>query len=810
MPAALADVVVLELATGVAGPYCGKLLADLGAQVIKVEPRGGDHIRNEYPLIEGESVFFNWLNTNKLGAAIPLEDPRIELLAGRADIIIHSERGAGADALDARLRTANPSAVVLSLTPYGRSGPRAEWETSPFTEYATGGFHYFGGDPEREPIALPGYQAEFHAGLHAGVGALAALWHARETGRGQLVEISHQEAILSDHAWLTTSWTHQGNIQRRTGSMFVPCANGFVYLFNLVPYPNLFILIERFDLLEDEELQNPLSWVARFGEVLDALRGWAAARTKEEIYHAAQELRIAVSPVNNMADVAVSAQLEARGWFGEVEASGVSFKATGFPYRLSETPCFVHSHAPALGEHTSAVLAPSFHWVNAGVSRPRPLHTGPGPGNMIVIARGTQPPPPDQRGPLAGLRIIEITANWAGPISGRHFADLGADVIKIELQTKPATRALIYVADDLWPEHYHRSGYFNKLNRNKRAICLDLSKPRGREVFLRLAEKADAVIENNAARVMGQLGLAHEALREANPGIIMCSMSGYGSTGPERDYSAYGSNIETASGLASLLGYGPGEYFGTGSFYADPVTGNHGAVAVLAALHARRETGRGQWIDMALLEAVSPFFAQQFLDYTVSGRVPEPIGNRAHDCAPQGIYQTAGSDCWVAITVRDEHDFAGLGSVIGREDLAGDDGLQAVEGRRARHDELDEAIRAWAMMRDHLRASEELQAVGVPAAPVMPNWEIFSDNHLNDRGFFVQVRHPHAGTHGFPGFPWRFQYTRPAIWRNAPLFAQHNQEVFTGLLGLSEAEVQALYAEGVTADHPVYAAGPAL
>lgn len=808
MPSALHDVVVLELATGVAGPYCGKLLADLGAQVIKVEPPAGDHIRKEYPLVEGESVFFNWLNANKLGAAIPLDDPRIDLLAARADIILHSERSAAADALDARLRTANPGAVVVSLTPYGRSGPRAGWQASALTEYATGGYHYFGGDPAREPIALPGYQAEFHAGLHAGVAALGGLWQARESGPGQFIEISHQEAMLSDHSWLTTIWTYQGNVQRRTGSLFVPCADGFVFLFNLVPYPNLFVLIERFDLLEDEELQNPINWWARFPEVLEAFGQWAATRTKEEIYHSAQELRIAVSPVNNMADLATSGQLQSREWFLQVEAGGIPFSAPGFPYKVTGTPCELRSPAPALGEHTAEVLAPAFEWANAGVRRPSAIvhpEIARGP-----VQYGNHPPAPDHRGPLSGLRVIEVTANWAGPIGGRHFADLGADVIKVELQTKPATRALVPVAEDLWPEHYHRSGYFNKLNRNKRAICLDLSRPAGRETFLKLVERADVVIENNAARVMGNLGLAYDALAERNPGIIMCSMSGFGSSGPERDYSAYGSNIETASGLASLLGYGPGEFFGTGTFYADPVTGNHGAVACLAALHARRQSRRGQWIDMALLEAVAPFFSQQFLDYAVTGKVPEPLGNRARDCAPQGVYPTAGTDCWLAIAVRDAHDFAGLCSVIGRDDLQDDDTLQSLAGRQARHDEIDEAIRGWAATRDHIRAAEELQAVGVPAAPVMPNWEIYSDNHLNDRDFFVQVRHPKAGTHGYPGFPWRFEHCRPAIWRPAPLFAEHNHEVFEGLLGLSGGEVQALYDGGVTGDEPIYATGGGL
>ena len=780
---ALSDVVVLELATGAAGPYASKLLADLGAQVIKIEPPRGDPMRAEPPLRRGESALFNYLNGNKLGASLAVADLRVDDLARHADIVIHSLRGAEAAALEARLAAVRPSAVVISLTPYGRTGERARWAGTPLTEWATSGFHYIAGDPERAPLALPGFQAEYHAGLHAGVAALAALWHARETGEGQRIEISHQEACLSDHAWVTTMWTHMGQVQRRSGALYAKCLDGHIYMFNLAPYPNLFVLMERFDLLADEELLQPLNWIARFPEVFAALSEWAATRTRQEIYHAAQELRIAVSPVNTMADVAANAQLASRDWFGTVEAGGDRFQAPGFPYRLSETPCEQRLPAPKLGEHTDEVLGADFRWANAGTTA-RPANSKRSSASSA--------------GALAGLRLVEVTANWAGPIGGRHFADLGADVIKIELRTKPATRALIYAGDDVtWPGHFHRSGYFNKLNRNKRAIALDLAKPAGREVFLKLIAEADCVLENNAARVMDQLGLGYEELRAVNPGLVMCSMSGFGSTGPERNYSAYGSNIETTSGLASLLGYGPGDSFGTGSYYADPVTGNHGAVALLAALHARRRTGRGQWIDMALLEAVAPFFAQQFLEYTVEGKIAEPQGDQAGRHTFQAVVPTAGKDCWLAVTCRE-----------GTDDL---DRLRvAVRAGSTAASELRRALEAWCAPLDHNSAAEALQSEGIPAAPVMANWELFTDNHLNDRGFFVPVKHSVAGTFRQPGFAWRFEATPAEIRMAAPLFAEHNIEVFRDLIRLSGDEIDALYASGATGDGPLYATGPQL
>ncbi len=789
----LADVVVLELATGVAGPYAGRLLADLGALVIKVEPPGGDPARTEIPLVDGESAFYAWLNAAKPNVAASTESDDFLRLAANADIVLHSARGAEANALEHRLTAANAHAVVISLSPYGRSGPRAGWEWTPYTEWATGGFQYIAGDPAREPLALPGYQAQFHTATLAGVAALAGLRHARATGEGQRIEMSHQEATLSCHAWLTTSWTHGGQVQMRTGSAFIPCADGFIYLFGLAAYQNLLLLIERFDLLADETLFDPPNWWARLPEIQAALAEWAATRTRHEIYHMAQELRIAISPINTMADVAKSDQLAARGSLATIALAGREFVAPGVPYRMTETPAGVSGGASASGADTGRILSPAFEWPNRGVTYPPRAHGEPAAG------------------PLAGLRVIEVTANWAGPAAGRNFADLGADVIKVELATKPATRSLSWVGNDrTWPRHYDRAAYFNKLNRNKRDLCLDLSKPAGRQVFLDLVAVSDVVIENNGARVMGQLGVAYDTLRTVNPKLVMCSMSGYGATGPERNYSAYGSNIETASGLASLLGYGPGEYFGTGTFYADPVTGNHGTVAVLAALHLARQTGQGQWIDMALLEAALPFFAQQFLQYTVTGEVPVPMGNRSPVFAPQGAYRAAGTDCWLALSVRDERDWAALCRVIGRQDMAASPAFASAEGRRAAHDAIDAAIAAWSAPLDHIHAANLLQAAGIPAAPVMPNWEIVSDNHLNDRGFFVPVRHPEAGTFPYPGFAWRFERTPARIFRPAPMFAEHNHEVLGGLLGLSADAVAALYDAGVTADAPIFAASTSL
>ena len=228
------------------------------------------------------------------------------------------------------------------------------------------------------------------------------------------------------------------------------------------------------------------------------------------------------------------------------------------------------------------------------------------------------------------MRIIEVTTNWAGPVAGRFLADLGADSIKVEWQTRPATRALVWVGpkQDLQRQPHHRAMYFNEMNRNKRGVCIDMAKPEGRDAFLELVKSADIVIENNSARVMANFGLAYDDLKAVNPTIIMVSMSGYGSYGPTRDWVAYGANIETTSSLTSITGYPDGQLSRTTLFYADPVSGNYAAVAMLAALRHRARTGEGQWVDMSLNECGVTFCADALLEYQRTGELRAPMGNR--------------------------------------------------------------------------------------------------------------------------------------------------------------------------------------
>ena len=784
---ALAGVLVVDASEGVAGGYAGRLLADLGAEVLKVEPPSGDRLRALGPF-PGDTVDLEAgglhlaLNAGKRSLVLDLDSregqQRFRALAAQADVLIE---GAGPGVMEGRglgperLIEANPALVYASHAPFGRSGPYAQRLTSEIVDWAMGGYLYFGGAEGRSPVMVHGHQAELHGGMQLAAGALAALGHARRTGAGQQVEVSTQEAMLNAHVWLTTMWTHEGQVQSREPSLLTPCADGYVTWMGARNL-DIFVLIDRPDLIDDPRWATPEGWRESVPEIRALLAGWARERSRDEICEKGQALRLAVTPVNTVEELAHSAQLRARDWWRETAHPELgALLLPGPPWLLSRTPAGPRSAAPRLG-------------ADAGYTPPPRERAAAGRGDPDVL-------------PLAGVRVLEVTGNWSGPLTGRHLGDLGAEVVKIELARRPATRVSHPPGNEAWETFYNRSGYFNLLNRNKRDLGLDLGSERGRELFLQLVEDADVVLENNSARVFPQLGLDYETLARRNPRIVMCSISGFGGSGPDRDHLAYGSNIEATCGLAAQTGYADGVPHGTGSYYADPITGAHATVGILAALLACERTGRGQHLDMALQESGAAFMVESIMDYRLNGRVARPRGNRSTRIAPQGVYRSFGTDCWLAIGVETDEQWRALCTVIERPDLAGRFPAQA--DRRAAHDEIDEAIEAWSGTLNHNRATEALQEAGVPAGPVLANWEIVSDPHLFERGYFVDIVHPDTGHHRWDGFPWRLSRTPACVRRPAPLFAEHNDEIL-GELGLSPEEIARLREDEVIGDEPQY------
>jgi crotonobetainyl-CoA:carnitine CoA-transferase CaiB-like acyl-CoA transferase len=404
-----------------------------------------------------------------------------------------------------------------------------------------------------------------------------------------------------------------------------------------------------------------------------------------------------------------------------------------------------------------------------------------------------------KRRPLDGVRVLDLTMMWAGPYATRMLAEMGAEVIKIESPRAWDNIRTLFPRVDVVDDPWNSAFYFAEYNHDKKSVTLDLAVQAGRDAFLKLVANSEVVIENYRADVMDNLGLTDEVLLGANPALVLVSMAGFGKTGGDRDNVGYGPIIEMMSGLMSLSGYEPDTPQKCGISYGDPVAGLAAAAAVTLGLIRRRRTGQGSRVDLAQLEVSVTMAGVAFAALARTGAAPPATGNRHARWAPQGCYQVRGDDQWVVVSCTDDREWATCAEVIGRPDLAG----LGLEERRARHDELDAAIAAWAAPLDGRVAVDVLQESGVPAGQVLDMRTIKDDPHLYERGYWVRIPNEKMHPYRKSGVAWRLVEAKPTIVHHAPFFGADNHEVLTAVGGLSDDEVARLEADGVIADHPL-------
>ena len=403
------------------------------------------------------------------------------------------------------------------------------------------------------------------------------------------------------------------------------------------------------------------------------------------------------------------------------------------------------------------------------------------------------------RSALSGVRVADFTWVLAGPHATKVLADFGAQVIKVEDPTGRdlARRLPPFPTEERDPD---QAGYYINLNRNKLSLTLDLRKPLGREVALKLVSISDVVIENFSAGVMERLGLGYEELVKVRPDVVMVRMAGLGQTGPMRSYVSYGPIIQALSGLTYHTGYRDRPPVGIGYSYSDFVAGIHAAFAVLVALHHRRRTGRGQYIDLSQLETSVSFLGPGLLDWTVNGRVPERAGNRLGyvDAAPHGVYPCAGEDRWCAIAVFTDGEWEAMVRVMGSPAWAREERWATAEGRARQADELDERVARWTRERPAEEVARRLQEAGVAASVVQNARDLIQgDEHLRERGFYVELEHPTVGRRLFEGTPIKMSDAPGGPRRPGPLLGQDTDYVLRQVLGLSDDEVTQLVVEEV-------------
>ncbi|MYD65032.1 MAG: CoA transferase [Chloroflexi bacterium] len=804
---ALDDLRIIELAEGVAGPYCGKLFADLGADVIKVEPPGGDRARRAGPFRDGVpnpegSGLFLYLNTNKRGVTADLataegREAVLGLLAG-VDVLVTDmyEDGLLGIGLDyADLRERFPALVFTSLTPFGRGGPHGSYRGNAFTVYHSSGLGWETPaqqvrDPANQPPLAPGNpQADYFTGATGAAATMGALFQRESTGRGQLVDISGQEAN-ANHVRLTISGVvHTPDlVPPRTKANFdflVPCSDGYVFL---TPY-NLDHWWERF-----QQIMGSPEWAASEAFLTAEDRGlncdaieplvhmWSVQHTRAELYQMALDIGIPCFPVYSPAEMMESAQFIDRGFLESVEDSEAGSYVRPGPAALFErTPYSQDGRAPRLGEHNEELLerpAEESSAVPAGDRRPAHRRAA---GNL----------------PLSGVRVTDFGWILSVPHSTAWLGALGAEVIRVESEQRlDLLRTMGLTRGSGGIPGIERSGNFNGLNYSKRGVTLNIQTERGKELAKELVSRSDIVTMNFAAGVAERLGLGYEDMRAVNPDVIMMSGSPLGQTGPESHSTGWGPTTLAYTTLPYVTGYPGGTPSSMGGAYPDFAIGVHMAFAMMSALRYRDRTGHGQHIDVAMGETVVSMTPEPLLEWTMLGVDPRPRGNRDPDRAPQGVYPAAGEDRWIAISVEDDAMWAGLRSAVGDPAWARDPTLDTHEGRRVRHDDIDRELSAWTSERTSHEAAHLLQAVGVAAVPVLDGPELVDDPQLRHRGFFVDIDHPEVGVKASAGIPLRFGETR-LHYGSAPLLGEHNREVFTDLVGIEPEEFERLVRDSV-------------
>jgi benzylsuccinate CoA-transferase BbsF subunit len=393
--------------------------------------------------------------------------------------------------------------------------------------------------------------------------------------------------------------------------------------------------------------------------------------------------------------------------------------------------------------------------------------------------------------PLAGLRVADFCWAWAGPYGALHFAHLGAEVIRIESNTRMCASRHI----PPWPNNergINRSGYFNQYNQGKRSLNLDLKKPDGVALAKQLIAKSDIVIENYAAGVMDKMGLGYDVLRTVKPDIIMIALSGYGATGPEKGYVSYGPPQVALSGMASLTGYRGGDPAQAGFSYGDPNGGIHGTFSVMCALLHRARTGEGQYIDLSQREACAMLLPEGLMDYAMNGIQPERNGSRDPYMAPHGVFRSKGNDRWVSLAVRDEEEWQRFCNTIGQPGLVTDVRFKTLAARKENEDALEQRVNAWTQDRSAEEATQWLQQAGIPSYPSLDGKDMLANPHVTARNYFVELEHPEVGKRRHLGIPWKMSGTPCEVQRPAPCMGQDTDYVLEQILGLGQAEIAAL------------------
>ena len=800
---------VLELAGTLAGAYCARLFATTGAEVVLVEPPEGAPTRHLGPWIVDRtgarlSATHEYVDSGKRSVVLT-DDADLDRALRWSDVVVSTCDGdpEAALAFHERVAATDQSTVHVVLSGFGLTGPYATWRSTPFVDWASGGYLYLTGEPDREPLQGGGPWAAFVHGTTAAVAAQAAVMHAARTGEGQLVDVGAMESIAAAHQWTLTMYTHTGAVKRRWGRRFGESYHpmglyqagdgGWIAVgaSSREQWENFCITTDSVILMADDTLYWPAERFERCAEIDAAVAPWFAEHTTEEAVEAFQANRVPASKLLTFAEVLQSEQLASRSFFARRAELGDTAIVPSVPFGLGDARDLAPSGE--IGSDTGDFLATL---ENAGERAPFPIIE------------------------LATTRLIEFSVAWAGPLAGRTLGDLGVEVIKVEHPLSRGFGMANSTSDSPWrwgelgptpirPEifplaepgerRWNRMGTWNKMNRSKRSLCLDAKPPEGAAVLQSLIESADLFVHNYSPRGARSLGIDPDHLHACNARIASVAMTGYGETGPMASHSSFGPMLEAHAGFSDATGYIDDDPLRIGIALPDAIGGLHGAYALLAALWERELRREAVHVDLSQLETLLSVAGEMVLAASIEGSGPSRHGNRSADDAPQGVYRCDGDDAWVALTVQGEAEWTALVMLLG-DDILQDLAEADVCARQAAHDRIDEVLGRWAASRSPIVAAKELQSIGIAASPAFTNRDLVLDDHLAARGFIVSLDHPDAGRQRYPGSPFHFEATPVAV-RRAPTLGEDNHDILESI-GCTPEDIAKLAASGVIADAP--------
>lgn len=771
------------------GELCARILADLGADVVKVEPPGGASSRQHPPFApDGTSLSFAVRNTNKASVVLDLDDAAgrddLHRLLARADVWVESSRPGDLAARDldhAAVVGRHPHLVLTSITDFGLTGPYRDHVATDDVLVALAGVLCRSGVPGRPPLLPPGSMAHDVASTTAAFATLAACWQRRRTGRGQHVDLSVLEALAQTTDWSLPNWSVYGGSggtggQVRSGSGPVyplyPCADGYVRLVVLSPrqWRAMRAWLGEPEHLQDSAWDQFLTRLTR-ADVLDPLyRELFADRTAAELAAEAQERGIVMTPVLSPAQVLSVPHYRERGTLVEAEvAAGVRGPlASGF-FEVDGDRAGYRARAPRVGEHQDEVPGP-----------PTPARRRPAPVG-----------PAEPSYPFEDLRVLDFGHGGVGVETGRLLAEYGADVVKIESRTYPDFIRTVAGSE--------MSASFASSSRVKRSFGVNVKTEEGLALARRLVAWADVIIENGSTGTMADMGLDWETVHRLNPGVVMVSSQLMGSRGPWKDWKGYGPSTRPAGGMTWLWNFDDGGMPpGAGVIYPDHLVGRMAAVGAVAALLGREgPAGRGTHVEVAQVETVVGMLADLFLRESLDPGSVRPRGNRSEWGAPWGVYPCRGEERWCVVTVRDDAEWERLRRALGEPAWTRDPDLASAPGRRARADELDAHLAAWTCERTDDEVMATLQAAGVPAGTMLYAADVASDPHYVARGYPQPVSQPGAGALVLEGPAFRATGMPEPIVAPAPGLGEHTREIAREVLGLADGEVDGLVARGV-------------